>query len=63
MPSNLQIHEKFVNEDNEMRMARKIDRGEEPKMDDSDSDESIVAIKEQKQKLMKKIELMDLSDN
>ena len=46
MPSNLQIHEKFINDDNEMRMMRKLDRGEVPKMDDSDSDESIVALKE-----------------
>ena len=46
VPSNLQIHEKFINDDNEMRMMRKLDRGEVPKMDDSDSDESIVALKE-----------------
>ena len=66
MPHNLQIHNKFLNQDEERRQQRKElrEKAEDHQAGDtdSDSDESIRAIKEAKLKRQAKIDLNKLTD-
>ena len=66
VPQNLQIHDKFLNQDEVRRQERKELREKEADHQagdtDTDSDESIRAIKEAKLKKQAKIDLNKLTD-
>ena len=66
VPSNMQIHDKFVNLDQEERKKKREEREKEGTIlspDGSDSDDSIREIKRNKKKQLARLDLATLSDS